>query len=165
MKLFHSNLSSPQLARIKLPTSITELGGEDTDQGTSRTLTQNKKSLKEDNKKEKTNKKKRTSSATLFPTSHLLFHSHPPRNHSTSLDTIGVPGARKGQRAKQFVKVPEVRPALQIIPARRRREAVLHTSLPHPCCPTPHPPHYNHSTSLALSEHLVRGKGRGSGSS
>ena len=64
MKLFHSYLSSPQLIQwpfsetlpliFKLTTATphqasTKLGGEDTDQGTSRTLAQSKKNLKEDN--------------------------------------------------------------------------------------------------------------------
>ena len=94
MKLFHSDLSSPQLARIKLPTSIIKLGGEDTDQGTSRTLTQSKKNLKEDNEaKDRTTV---TADSLLFPnltlTVPLTSPPTPPAHQSDRIPGYLVEG-------------------------------------------------------------------------
>ena len=116
MKLFHSNLSSPQLARIKLPTSIIELGGEDTDQGTSQTLTQSKKNLKEDNKaRDRTTV---TADSLLFPNLTLTVPltsppPHQPINQTEYRDIWWK--ARDMSQAVSDTKVPEVRPNLQLI--------------------------------------------------
>ena len=112
MKLSHSDLSSPQLARIKLPTSIIKLGGEDTDQGTSRTLTQSKKNLKEDNKaRDRTTV---TADSLLFP--NLTLTSPPPHQPINQTEYRDIWWkARDTSQAVSDTEVPEVRPNLQLI--------------------------------------------------